>query len=116
MIWIENSSLTWIFLRIAAVNFGQYDNAAYMPYKPSKIRKKIPEIDSHEEGVSLLSKIFSALVSDINCLTQKNSTSMLFGNKSSFPCITHKSLTFVLEIGLVQYHTYPAKIFFSLLS
>ena len=35
----------------AAVNFGQYDNAAYMPYRPSKIRRIIPTPGSPNESV-----------------------------------------------------------------
>lgn len=35
----------------AAVNFGQYDNMGYVPYKPSKIVAKIPLEGSEEEAV-----------------------------------------------------------------
>lgn len=39
---------------LAAVNFGQYDNSAYMPYKPAKINRHIPAAGSPEEAVTSL--------------------------------------------------------------
>lgn len=38
----------------AAVNFGQYDNGGYFPYKPTKIIAKIPEENTKEMTVSCL--------------------------------------------------------------
>ena len=34
------------------VNFGQYDNGGYIPYKPTMIRQKIPDPGTKEEQAS----------------------------------------------------------------